>query len=164
MPCSFTEKINNHLPLNLIIIYYEKDHPFADNFSSPYWLFFGYLCSRQEPGVVKQAFNREFAQVKDVEWTSVSKEGIYQAKFIFNNETLQAFFTEEGEFLGTTREIVKAQLPILVVTELEKQYAAAHVATIFEYSKKDGTAYYITIITNKGAMVLKATGNGELTV
>ena len=101
---------------------------------------------------------------KNVEWTSVSKEGIYQAKFAFNNETLQAFFTEDGEFLGTTRQITKAQLPILVVTELEKQYTDAHVATIFEYSKKDGTSYYITITGNKGSMVLKATGNGELTV
>jgi hypothetical protein len=114
--------------------------------------------------VVKQAFTREFAQVKDVEWTSVSKEGIYQAKFVFNNETLQAFFNEDGEFLGTTRQIIKVQLPILVVTELEKHYTDARIVTIFEYSKKDGTAYYITITDNKGAMVLKATGNGELTV
>ncbi len=123
-----------------------------------------YAADKYPNVIVKQAFTREFAQIKDVEWTSVSKEGVYQAKFIFNNENLQAFFTEDGEFLGTTRQITKSQLPILVVTELEKQYADARVVTIFEYSKKDGTAYYITITGNKGAMILKAAGNGELTV
>jgi hypothetical protein len=113
---------------------------------------------------IKQAFTKEFAQIKDVAWTTLSKDGVYEAKFTFNNEELQAFFTEDGEFLGTTRQIQKSQLPILVVTELEKQYTDARVATIFEYSKKDGIAYYITLATNKGAMVIKANGNGELSV
>jgi len=118
-----------------------------------------------EPGLkVKQAFNSEFTQVKNVEWTTMGKEGVYQAKFMFNNETLQAFFTEEGEFLGTTRQISKSQLPILVATTLEKEYSNAKVITIFEYSKKDGLDYYITLTTSKGASVIKATGNGELSV
>jgi hypothetical protein len=118
-----------------------------------------------EPGAtVRQAFTKEFSQIKDVEWTTLNKEGVYQAKFTFNNEDLQAFFYEEGDFLGTTRQIQKSQLPIVVVTELEKQYAGDRVATIFEYSKKDGLAYYITLASNKRAMVIKATGNGELSV
>lgn len=118
-----------------------------------------------EPGtIVRQAFTKEFAQIKDVQWTTLSKEGVYEAKFIFNNEDLQAFFSEEGDFLGTTRQIQKSQLPIVVVTELEKQYAGVRVATIFEYSKKDGLAYYITLASDKGAMVVKANGNGELSV
>ena len=123
-----------------------------------------YAADKKPNVTVKQAFIKEFAQVKEVEWTTVGNEGIYEAKFTFNNENLQAFFTEEGEFLGTTRQITKSQLPIIVVTELEKQYAGARVATIFEYSKKDGLSYYITLITDKGSKVIKATGNGELTV
>lgn len=117
------------------------------------------------PGtVVKQALTRQFSQAKDVEWTTVSKDGVYQAKFIYNNETLQAFFTEEGEFLGTTRQISKTQLPILVVSALEKQYADYRVATVFEYSKPDGLAYYITVVNTGGGMVLRAAGNGEISV
>jgi hypothetical protein len=123
-----------------------------------------YAADKNPGATVQQAFNKEFAQVKDVEWTTLSNDGVYKAKFTFNNESLNAFFTEDGEFLGTTRQIIKSQLPIGVVTELDKQYADARVATIFEYSRKDGLAYYITLITNKGAMVIKATGNGELSV
>ena len=126
---------------------------------------FTYAGTNNEPGTkVKQAFISEFTQVKDVEWTAMNNQGVYQAKFTFNNETLQAFFTEEGEFLGTTRQITKSQLPILVASGLEKQYADSRVITIFEYSKKDGTDYYITLVTKKGAMIVKANGSGELTV
>ncbi|MEP7278969.1 MAG: hypothetical protein ABI813_10025 [Bacteroidota bacterium] len=114
--------------------------------------------------IVKQAFNKEFIQVKDVEWTTVNESGVYQAKFIFNNEPLQAFFAEDGQFLGTTRQLSKSQLPIIVVTALEKQYPDMHVATIFEFSKKEGTDYYITVTGTKSAMMLKASGSGELSI
>jgi len=125
---------------------------------------FTYAADSEPSFKAKQAFTSEFTQVKDVEWTTLNKEGIYQVKFTFNNEILQAFFTEDGEFLGTTRQILKSQLPILVLTELEKKYADARVITIFEHSKSDGLDYYITLTTNKGAIIVKAKGNGDLSL
>ena len=122
-------------------------------------------AANENPGMlVKESFTKEFTKVKDVEWTTISKEGVYQATFIFNNESLQAFFAADGEFLGTTRQVSKSQLPILVVTELDKKYPDARIATIFEYSKKDGLAYYITLVGNKGGVIVRATGDGELVV
>ena len=122
-------------------------------------------AAKNDPSLkAKQAFVTQFTQVGDVEWTTMNNAGVYQAKFTFNNESLQAFFNEEGEFLGTTRQIVKSQLPILVVTELNKQYADARVVSIFEFSKQDGLDYYITITNSKGASIIKATGNGELSL
>jgi len=125
---------------------------------------FTYAANNEPNFKVKQAFSSEFTQVKNVEWIVMDKEGVYQAKFIFNNETLQAFFTEDGEFLGTTRQVLKSQLPISVASGLEKQYGSARLISIFEYSKKDGLDYYITLTTDKGAMIVKATGNGEFSV
>ena len=113
---------------------------------------------------VKQAFNKEFSQVKEVEWSSISKDGVFQAKFSFNNETVQAFFTEDGEYLGTTRQVTKSQLPIMVTNALDKQYSDARIVTIFEYSKTDGLAYYVTLVTSKGSMIVKATGSGDVSI
>ncbi|MFT3931986.1 MAG: hypothetical protein QM726_00100 [Chitinophagaceae bacterium] len=122
-------------------------------------------AAEKEPGIkTKEAFNNQFTQAKNVEWVSMNNEGLYQAKFTFNNEVLQAFFNEEGDFLGTTRQLTKAQLPVLVINELDKQYADAHLVSIFEFSKKDGLEYYITITNSKGAKVLKANGSGEISV
>jgi len=123
------------------------------------------FAADNKPGYpVKDAFAKEFAQVKDVEWTNLNKQGVYQAKFTFNNESIQAFFTEEGEFLGTTRQVSKSQLPILVINELDKKYADARFITGFEHSKKEGISYYITLVGKKGSMIIKATGSGDFTV
>lgn len=125
---------------------------------------FTYAAETNPSNFIKEAFSKEFAQIKEVKWDIVGKDGIYQANFTFNNESLQAFFTEDGEFLGTNRQISKAQLPILIARELNKAYPEADIRAVFEYSMKDGLAYYVTLTTSKGAMVVKATGNGELTV
>jgi len=118
-----------------------------------------------EPGLkVQEAFNREFKKVGEVQWSNVNQAGVYQAKFNFNNETLQAFFTEEGEFLGTTRQVLKSQLPIMVTNELGKQYPDDRVVTIFEYSRKDGLEYYITLNGSRGGMIVKANGSGDLSL
>ena len=119
----------------------------------------------KEPSViVKEAFTKEFAHVKDVQWNMVANEGIYEARFTFNNDVLQAYFTSEGEFLGTTRLVAQSTLPVLVVNELARKYPNAHVVSVFEHSAPESLDYYITIVTEKGGLVVKATGNGELTV
>jgi hypothetical protein len=125
---------------------------------------FTYAAAPNPSNRVKEAFSKEFAHIKDVKWDLVGKDGIYLANFTFNSESVQAFFTEEGEFLGTNRQISKQQLPILIARELDKSYPDADIRSVFEYSMKDELAYYLTIMTSKGAMVIKATGNGELTV
>jgi hypothetical protein len=119
----------------------------------------------KEPGSqVKQAFRMEFNHVSDVDWSPVGTEGIYKAEFKFNNEKLQAFFTAEGEFIGTSREIVKTQLPLAIARQLDKQYSQYRIVTIFEYSKKDGVNYFVTLTGERGTQIIKADVNGDLSV
>ena len=120
----------------------------------------------KEPSViVKTAFAKEFSQVTDVKWNEAAMgNGVYEARFTFNNEALQAYFTEEGEFLGTTRQISVSRLPVLAANTLARKYADYHVVSVFEYSKPEGVSYYITVTDAKGGLLLQAAGNGELTV
>jgi hypothetical protein len=113
---------------------------------------------------VKQAFSREFAKIKDVQWEKANIDGVYKASFVFNSENLAAYFSEEGEFLGTIRTIGNVQLPILVSKALDMNYPEATISSVSELSKPDGLSYYITLITSKGTRVIRSTANGELTV
>jgi hypothetical protein len=118
-----------------------------------------------EPSViVKEAFSKEFNTVKNVQWDKVAKENIYEARFMFNNQNLEAWFSGDGEFLGTSRLIAQSSLPILAANELARRYPNAHVVSVFEHSTPDNLDYLITIATGKTGLVLQATGNGDLTV
>jgi hypothetical protein len=121
-------------------------------------------ADNQPSYAAKQAFEKEFAGIKEVKWQEMSKRnGIYVASFVFNSETLQAIFTEEGEFLGTTRAINKEQLPILVLKELNNNYTNNTIINIYEHSAPEGLNFYITVSDEKGEQLLKATGNGQIT-
>jgi hypothetical protein len=113
---------------------------------------------------VKQAFKKEFSNIKEVKWDEISgNSGIYVASFLFNNETLQAIFNEEGEFLGTTRLISKEQLPILAIKELNN-YSNSVVVSIYEHNSSDGLNYFITINNEKGTQLLKVSSGGQITI
>jgi hypothetical protein len=119
----------------------------------------------KDPGsAVRKSFSKEFSNIKEVKWEELNTSGVFLATFAFNNEQLQAFFTEEGEFLGTTRQISVEQLPIMVLKEMAKQYTGARIASVYEYSLTDGLSYYITVVTEKNSLIIKATGSGQLTV
>ncbi len=121
-------------------------------------------ADNQPSYAAKQAFEKEFIGIKEVKWQEMSKRnGIYVASFVFNSETLQAIFTEEGEFLGTTRAINKEQLPILVLKELNNNYTNNTIINIYEHSAPEGLNFYITVSDEKGEQLLKATGNGQIT-
>jgi len=120
----------------------------------------------KEPSViVKAAFAKEFSTAKDVKWEATAATGgVYEARFSFNNENLQAYFSDDGEFLGTTRQISIARLPVLAANAFARKYADYHLVSVFEYSKPESVEYFITVSNAKGGLLLHATGNGELTV
>jgi len=121
-------------------------------------------ADREPSVIVKTAFAKEFINITEVKWVAAETTGVYEARFTFNNESLQAYFTEEGEFLGTMRLISASRLPVLAANALARKYGNYHVVSVFEYSKPERVAYYITVSDAKGGMMLEATGNGELTV
>ena len=121
--------------------------------------------AEKEPSVtVKMAFAKEFTDVKDVKWALVKDNDVYEASFMFNEDVMQAYFTEDGVFLGTMRLISKSRLPVLAANALAKKYGQAYVVSVYEHGMPEGLDYYVTLSTEKGGLVLKATGNGELTV
>ena len=115
-------------------------------------------------GAVTKSFQQEFSNIKEVKWQSLSVDGIYIADFTYNNAALRAYFSEEGEFLGTAREISKFQLPILVIKALNQKFPTARIVSVVEHSKADGLDYYLTLVTPKGSMIIEANGNGEVSV
>ncbi|TAH02575.1 MAG: hypothetical protein EAZ16_09350 [Sphingobacteriales bacterium] len=125
-----------------------------------------YAADKKDPGyIVKEAFKREFTQVKNVTWEVLSaEEGIYKASFVLNNESVQAYFSTTGDYIGTARTISLNQLPIMVIKELTKKYNTDMVEDVVEYSSGNDVYYYITTAANKGKLILKATGSGTITV
>jgi hypothetical protein len=108
---------------------------------------------------VLKAFNTEFNTAKNVEWTIASN--YYMALFQYNDKYVFAYYTEDGELIGLTRNISPADLPLGLQTTLKKEYASYWVSGLMEVSKNESTVYYITLENADSKVVLRAAdGNG----
>lgn len=105
---------------------------------------------------VLNAFNSEFNSAREVQWTTGAN--YYMASFIYNEKYVNAYYNEEGELMGLTRNITTADLPFALQANLKNDYAGYWVSDLAEVTKSEGTTYYITLENADTKLVLKAAG------
>ena len=111
---------------------------------------------------VLSTFQKEFSQATDVKWTIT--DDVVKANFSYLGTRAEAFFTTEGELMGTARNVLYNQLPIAITRELDKKYASATIYDIIEYSVGGETKYSMTIELVSKKLTVKATSGGEIWV
>lgn len=111
---------------------------------------------------VLEAFQNEFASAKEVNWTAGAD--YYKADFTFNDQQVSAFYSQEGELMGITRNITILDLPVNLQASIKKSYSGFWIADLFEVTKSDSTGYYITLENADTMVVLKASGDNDWNV
>lgn len=105
---------------------------------------------------VLNAFKTEFNAAKEVKWTT--GENYYQASFLYNEKYVNAYYNEEGDLMGLTRNITTTELPMALQANLKNDYNSYWVSDLVEVTKSEGTSYYITLENADTKLVLKAAG------
>jgi len=116
---------------------------------------FSAFATEEVNSIVLNAFNKEFAGVKGVHWTSIN--GYYKAAFIFNDQHVTAFYQTDGELLGLSKNISSLDIPISLQVKLKNNYSDYWISNLLEISNKEGTGYYITLEKADFKLVLKST-------
>lgn len=110
---------------------------------------------------VLTSFNQMFNEAQEVSWVTTDK--YVKASFKMNEQIMTAFFTETGEFMGVSRNIVSSQLPINLQIELRKQYSNGWITELFEFAGENETNYYLTIENSDQKIMLKSSGTNSWT-
>ncbi len=93
-----------------------------------------------------ETFKKEFAGAQSVAWTL---EGEYtKAFFVFGGNSAIAWFGSNGELIGSIRDLSFNQLPLVVMTSLEKRFPQAATLDVREISNDEGTRYKLTVEHN----------------
>ena len=110
---------------------------------------------------VQQSFKKEFPTADFVKWDT--DQGYFIATFVLNDYRTEAWFSEDGELLGTVRNLLYDQLPLAVMRGVEKRFPSQNISEIREISNINGTTYKMVVATKKGMFGLSATPDGEVT-
>lgn len=111
---------------------------------------------------VLNAFNSEFVDAKDVQWSSGT--GFYKASFTYNDQYVTAFYGFDGQMLGVARNISSLDLPLNLQSSLKKDYSGRWITELFEVSNEEGTHYYITLEQADSKITLKSSNGSKWSV
>ncbi len=104
---------------------------------------------------VKNTFNQEFANAKDVRWGKTNN--YYKAAFTMNNEVMTAYFTTDGDLMGVIHNILSTELPISLQLALKKDYDGYWITELFEMAKDNSNSYFVTLNNADQVITLQST-------
>jgi len=111
---------------------------------------------------VLAAFEKDFISAKNVKWI---KDGEYlKASFTIADMPTDAYYTEEGELLGSARNLSFEQLPLAVIHEYNKRFDQTAVLHVLEITNEEGTTYRLWFEQGNKRIKIKANSSGEITI
>jgi len=111
-----------------------------------------------------KSLEKQFAGALNVKWEAITKENIYHARFVYNNERLSAFFEPNGRIIGIGRYIEVKNMPLLVTQNINNQYPKYQIQDAIEYTSDGETSYVISISNESSRVVLRAYSNGSSSI
>jgi len=109
-------------------------------------------------GEIKVSFSRNFkgAQLIGTE----AREAFTRLTFKMNEVIMSAFYSNEGELLAVTRNIVSTQLPLNLMLGLKSDYSAYWITELFEFKGSDETnCYYVSLENADQKVTLRSNGD-----
>ncbi|MGB4775262.1 MAG: hypothetical protein WBP45_08820 [Daejeonella sp.] len=112
---------------------------------------------------ILSSFSGKFLSAENVQW--VQRPDYTEAKFTWQNQLMQAFYSTEGEIIAVSRKIKYENLPLTALMAIEERYAGyTNDETIEMNSTEDGLRYYVSIKNQSKKIILKITPQGELSI
>ena len=109
---------------------------------------------------VLKAFSETFMKATDIVWHKM--KNLYEASFKQSEIITRAIYDQDGNLLRTTRYYSQENLPINIITKLQKRYAGKSVYGVTELSTEDQVSYHITMQDEKNWYIIKADNWGSL--
>lgn len=109
---------------------------------------------------VLKAFSETFMKATDVVWHEV--RNYYEASFKQSEVISRAIYDQDGNLMRTTRYYGQENLPINILTKLQKSYAGKSIYGVTELSVDDQVSYHITMQDEKNWYIIKADNYGSL--
>ena len=121
-----------------------------------------FVGARPGGNPAEATFQKEFSGATNVKWTE--GKDIISATFVLSDSRIVAYFTSEGDLIGTERNVLFNQLPLAVIKEINNRYGNAPIFDIVEYTSGTETSYGMGVDTPTKRLKLKISAEGDVTV
>jgi hypothetical protein len=106
---------------------------------------------------IEASFQKDFKNARLMS-TEVSRH-FTKLTFKINDMVLFAFYSDNGELLAVTRNILSSQLPLELMMDLKKDYSNYWITELFELNGDGQNCYYVSLENADSKLVLRSNGD-----
>jgi hypothetical protein len=103
---------------------------------------------------IHTSFKQEFKNAEIINWENYKSYS--KATFRMNNKVMFAYYSDQGELIAVTRNLLPSELPIHLMMELKAHYGNYWITDLFEVSGSDRSFYRISLENQDHRMILKS--------
>lgn len=97
--------------------------------------------------------------------TYVTKGQLTEVNFTWNNLKLQAFYDQEGNWVGTSRNVPMSSLPVNAIINIKDKFPGFVPTEAIEFDQAEaGVSYYVTIAGPGKAYIVNVLTDGTISV
>lgn len=92
---------------------------------------------------VRSSFEAKFFGAENVTWHA--RENFLKVSFTLAGEAVEAFFSTEGNLIGSSRKIDFNQLPLAAKQKIRQDHAGAKIVETIEFDMDGDRSYYVSL-------------------
>ncbi len=113
-----------------------------------------------DPGT-KETFAQKFAGAENIKWSKLA-DGFEKVAFTLGGTRAEAYFSNDGELLGTVRNIFYSQLPLPVMQTVSSRFATSPIIEVKEINNSEGVSYRVILEHKDKKYNLKLNSQGDI--
>jgi|SRR6186713_2234283 len=106
---------------------------------------------------IRASFQKDFQNGQII--SSEAHKTFTKLTFKMNNIILFAFYSDNGDLLAVTRNILSTQLPVGLQISLRKQYGNCWITELIELNGDGQNAYYVSLENADTKLTLRSNGD-----
>jgi hypothetical protein len=106
---------------------------------------------------IKASFAHDFQNAELM--STENRDSYTKVMFRLNQQVMTAFYSNSGELLAVTRNIVSSQLPVSLLMSCKKHYGDYWITDLFEVSQDEESTYYLTLENSDSRTTLRSNGD-----
>jgi len=105
-------------------------------------------------------FEAKFTGAKNVTWTESAN--FIKATFELNGETVEAYYSGDGESIGTSRKVEFKTLPLNAISKIKKSYGSYTAKEVIEFDRDGEKNYYVSLVDGDKQEILEVSFYGNV--
>jgi len=113
--------------------------------------------------LLQQKFEAKFGKTTSVKWKKF--QDVYIGQFVLNNESMECYFSDLGELLGTGRYFTSDKIDQRTRTAIDSKFPGWFIQQSYEYTASNELPRSMFILSNvKKTAIISVNGSGTIEV